>query len=1571
MNRLLRILENSCPRRTSFSLAQPCLLTALLACPIIASLGLPPCVHASALADLAAHMQPGTWAVLNTTGFNNGGILAPGGPSDAITQYTDSGGWDPVNRRVLFMGVSHTNPVWTLVSYSEADNTWRTIPPHPSVSDSTLTHAYDHNSVDPRTGDYYHRVFKDNKIFKLNGSTGVWSMLPGPSADGSQVADGLEAFPEMGGLIWVDSIAGVWLYDTSANSWSRLSGSVAMGAYHNFIEYNPVHKVVLFGGGNDAYGARSSDLYKLNSTGQITKLKNAPFPLGITQTMVSVDPNSGRYLIFRTNSEMYEYDVVTDTWNRLPGQTPFGSGEAFETSIPSLGVVMVVNYHFADSKVYLYKHLPGSGMAITADAETPTGQARPFRTADTTAPSGPTLLTHGGLTPSQITIGWSAATDDVGVAGYKIFRNGTQIATTFGTSYINVGLAGGTTYVYTAASYDEAGNTSEPSARLRVRTPTDGSLLPPPASGPNEMPKLSDFDTRCSRVGVIRCYSFDDPVDTDRHVNAPYGQSVKRATVDTAIKASGTGALRFTIPSYSPSDTSGSFSINFTDDLSVQMGEGEEFYVQWRQRFSPEMLNTGFVELGGNELELTGFKQVIIGEGDRHGRAPVGSCTEMEIVVTNRGGQWRDPNGGGYPIMYHSCVHFKGMSVTVDNGGDFVEQNATGCRYGLVRASGRNKSKYAPPCVTYLPDQWMTFQVHVKLGPWSDGYFRQSTVQLWVAEEGHPSRLVVDLSPENGYPFEFYNTQPTFAKYGKVWLLPYQSRKDPNQAHPPAYTWYDDLIISRTRIDEPLVVVDLTPPSIPTTLTTKAQSTSSVALAWQSSVDPESGIARYHVYRNGTVVGRTLTPTYLDSGLQESATYTYEITAMNGNRAESAKSSSATVTTHADKTAPMVVGVTAVGDPTAVVLTFSEPVTVASATDVANYKIAPGITVVSAVIGTDGKTVTLTTSPHSPGRRFTLTVRDIRDRALAPNPIKVNTSTTYAFEPRTLLVDFGKTATADTFGPSGWSHVFHDIYTDYVDQGPGGMAIVVGDNPAYTYAGVEGPARQFVSGQKIVATWYNHSPTPISFSPRLSFTDPDRSNAGVPGTWFSMTPVTVQPFSTGASEYVVTPPAAGMHTFVNINMNHQNAKVLVLDKIELGEMSVEIPRPSGLRGRSSDLPATITMASNASRTLALGPSDPWCATINAATPGEDVVLKPGAYTTPCVISAKGSPFAPITVRSAQADVTQHAIFTYSGHSSNVIELEDAEFLILKDMSIAQTQDGVDAIRFRGSHHVTIEQMTFTGIGGVSIVSNDRVIHHVIVRNNRLRDLKSTGMYFGHHDGRCCFATNLLIEGNFIDGVAPSDASVGYGIQIKLNSRATIRQNSIHHTKGPGIMVYGSSRGDPASIIEGNYVEGSRNEGGIVVGGGPAVVRNNVLAGNALGGISAQNYRGRNLQNDVWLVHNTVLNNQDSGINVQGWSTGSGNVIAYNAILPLAGTPAIRGLDQGTATGNVACMSAAECFVQATRAPFDLRPSVGGPLLDAAGGGVEPWRPRDDFAGITRGQAADIGAFERPPVGSDR
>src|SRR4029077_11273760 len=90
-----------------------------------------------------------------------------------------------------------------------------------------------------------------------------------------------------------------------------------------------------------------------------------------------------------------------------------------------------------------------------------TSKGMPFTVkADTTPPSVPTGLTATAASSSQINLSWTASTDNVGVAGYKVYRGGTQVGTSSTTSYSDSGLAASTSYNYTVAAYDAAGNTS-------------------------------------------------------------------------------------------------------------------------------------------------------------------------------------------------------------------------------------------------------------------------------------------------------------------------------------------------------------------------------------------------------------------------------------------------------------------------------------------------------------------------------------------------------------------------------------------------------------------------------------------------------------------------------------------------------------------------------------------------------------------------------------------------------------------------------------------------------------------------------------------------------------------------------------------------------------------------------------------------------------------------------------------------------------------------------------------------------------------------------------------------------
>jgi chitodextrinase len=95
--------------------------------------------------------------------------------------------------------------------------------------------------------------------------------------------------------------------------------------------------------------------------------------------------------------------------------------------------------------------------------------------SDTTAPSVPTSLVATPVSASQINLSWSASTDNVGVTGYKVYRNGVQVGTTAATSYSDTGLAASTGYSYTVAAYDAASNTSAQSGSVSATTLTSTS----------------------------------------------------------------------------------------------------------------------------------------------------------------------------------------------------------------------------------------------------------------------------------------------------------------------------------------------------------------------------------------------------------------------------------------------------------------------------------------------------------------------------------------------------------------------------------------------------------------------------------------------------------------------------------------------------------------------------------------------------------------------------------------------------------------------------------------------------------------------------------------------------------------------------------------------------------------------------------------------------------------------------------------------------------------------------------------------------------------------------------------
>src|SRR5438874_820423 len=103
--------------------------------------------------------------------------------------------------------------------------------------------------------------------------------------------------------------------------------------------------------------------------------------------------------------------------------------------------------------------------------------------ADTTAPTTPSGVAASALTSSSLTLSWSPATDNVGVTGYRVYRNGTLAASPSATSASITGLSAATTYSFTVSAVDAAGNASALSAPLSATTPGTGGTVPTPYTG--------------------------------------------------------------------------------------------------------------------------------------------------------------------------------------------------------------------------------------------------------------------------------------------------------------------------------------------------------------------------------------------------------------------------------------------------------------------------------------------------------------------------------------------------------------------------------------------------------------------------------------------------------------------------------------------------------------------------------------------------------------------------------------------------------------------------------------------------------------------------------------------------------------------------------------------------------------------------------------------------------------------------------------------------------------------------------------------------------------------------------
>jgi len=176
-----------------------------------------------------------------------------------------------------------------------------------------------------------------------------------------------------------------------------------------------------------------------------------------------------------TSSAVLNWNASTDTGGSgLAGYHLYRNGAL----IASPSGTSYTDSGLAAGTSYTYSVSAYDNAANGSVASTPLTVTTSSSTSDTLAPSAPSSLRTTSISRSSISVTWSPSTDNVGVAGYRIWRgdgnynNWVNIGTVSGSTltFTNNNLRRGTTYTYGIRAYDAAGNISGGSNTIRVST---------------------------------------------------------------------------------------------------------------------------------------------------------------------------------------------------------------------------------------------------------------------------------------------------------------------------------------------------------------------------------------------------------------------------------------------------------------------------------------------------------------------------------------------------------------------------------------------------------------------------------------------------------------------------------------------------------------------------------------------------------------------------------------------------------------------------------------------------------------------------------------------------------------------------------------------------------------------------------------------------------------------------------------------------------------------------------------------------------------------------------------------
>jgi len=502
---------------------------------------------------------------------------------------------------------------------------------------------------------------------------------------------------------------------------------------------------------------------------------------------------------------------------------------------------------------------------------------------DNTAPTTPTALAATATSTSAISLSWTASSDAVGVAGYRIYRAGMAVGTSVSVGYNDSGLSSGTRYSYTVAAYDAAGHESAASSAAGATTQFGGAQALSVASTGELLAALATVAANPSATYTI----------TLSAGTYSLGSGLTLSGAGLTLQGGGTAILDGAgLPSGALLTVTGDQVVVY--NLTFQHAPGDAIAIvpgADRGTVADCTFNgagitgtgcVGWIVTGNAFANLAGTGATAAAALTFGTGSDALQITDNVIVGCDRGialANLADPTvrnnfiadsrAGGHPGAGIALGGVTGARVdnnTLYQAGSYANsiEYAGGTATGAIRNNLANKPIAAVDTATATLATNCTSALAGWFGNPAIGDLHLAATRSEVVNVGTTlSDLTVDI---DGDP------RPTG---------------------------------SASDIGADEFQPDTVAPTAPTGLSATAASSSQISLSWTASTDsaPSGGVATgvsgYRIYRGGTAVGTSTSTSFGDTGLTAGTTYTYTVTSYDGAANESAASNAVSATTGA------------------------------------------------------------------------------------------------------------------------------------------------------------------------------------------------------------------------------------------------------------------------------------------------------------------------------------------------------------------------------------------------------------------------------------------------------------------------------------------------------------------------------------------------------------------------------------------------------------------------------------------------------------------------------------------------